>query len=108
MKNKPTQFRQGDVFITRINKLPENLTPSKREKGRIILAHGEATGHAHAISEKKAKAFRDEADVSYLDIATALAEVQHEEHATVHLPRGHYRVIRQREYSPESIRNVAD
>lgn len=108
MKQKPFIARQGDVLIQRISKLPENLTPVPREHGNIVLAHGEVTGHSHAISEKEAELYTDEAGVSYLEIATALAEVQHEEHGTIPLKRGVYRVIRQREYSPEAIRNVAD
>jgi hypothetical protein len=35
-------------------------------------------------------------------------QVVHQEHATIELPAGNYRAIRQREYSPEAIRNVAD
>ena len=36
------------------------------------------------------------------------AQVVHDEHATIALPPGKYRITRQREYSPEAIRNVAD
>ena len=42
-------FRQGDVLIIPVAKLPDCLEPMKRERGRVILAHGEVTGHAHAI-----------------------------------------------------------
>jgi hypothetical protein len=34
--------------------------------------------------------------------------VVHEEHAAIPLPKGWYRVIRQREYVPGSVRLVAD
>ena len=34
--------------------------------------------------------------------------LEHDEHETIQLPPGDYRIIRQREYSPEAIRNVAD
>jgi hypothetical protein len=36
------------------------------------------------------------------------ATVTHEEHGPITLPRGTYRVWRQREYSPEAIRVVRD
>ena len=35
-------------------------------------------------------------------------EVTHEEHATLTIPPGDYEVKRQREYTPEEIRRVAD
>jgi len=34
--------------------------------------------------------------------------LEHDEHDPIPLPRGNPEVIRQREYSPEAIRNVAD
>lgn len=104
----PFTARQGDVLIERINALPvADIKPVDRENGRIILAHGEATGHAHAIAER-GTLHRQNETVSYLEIQEALALLQHDEHATIELPAGVYRITRQREYSPEAIRNVAD
>lgn len=110
MKTIKTQHRQGDVLIERIDSLPANLTKIAREGGRVILAHGEATGHAHAISDERCDLFRSEqeAGVTFLEVREAVAALKHDEHSTIALPRGNYRVIRQREYSPEEIRNVAD
>jgi hypothetical protein len=45
------QYRQGDVLIERIAKMPTSTTPVARDAGRVILAYGEVTGHAHAIVE---------------------------------------------------------
>ncbi len=104
-----THYRQGDVLIQRIAKLPAGLKPVAREHGRIVLAHGEVTGHAHAIAEPEADLYAgDAAGVTYLEVRAAMAALQHEEHSTINLGPGAYRVIRQREYSPEAIRNVAD
>ncbi len=54
MKTKTTDrhYRQGDVLLERVDSLPRKLQPVAREKGRVILAHGEVTGHAHAIADK--------------------------------------------------------
>jgi len=52
------QGRQGDVLLRRVEHIPENVTPVPRENGRIILAHGEATGHAHAILDEAAELVR--------------------------------------------------
>lgn len=111
----PLHFRQGDVLIERIDKLPETAK-RQRVKGPIILAHGEVTGHAHAIKRGTVTLYKDPAQeekdgvdaVGYLEIAEAMALLEHEEHAPIPLPPGVYRFRRQREYSPQEIRRVAD
>ena len=111
MKTKiKTHYRQGDVLIERIPSLPANAKKMARENGRVILAHGEVTGHAHAITDKHADLYSavDSGDVTFLEITEAVAALEHDEHATITLEPGTYRVTRQREYSPEAIRNVAD
>jgi len=106
-KEEPMQYRQGDVFIERIGKLPKGLKQHKRDGSRIVLAYGEVTGHAHAIAEETAESFVGENGEIFLSV-DAPAEVKHEEHSTITLPIGTYRVTRQREYTPGEIRNVAD
>ncbi len=101
-------FRQGDVLIERIEAIPSNVKPVPRENGKVILAHGEVTGHAHAIKAKSVHHYADGTGVTFLEINQALADLKHEEHATIPLARGKYRVTIQREYSPAGIRNVAD
>ena len=108
MKTIQTTYRQGDVLIQRVAKLPAKLTAIPREDGKVVLAHGEVTGHSHAIAEAGVKFGRDDSGATYLEIADALAMLTHQEHGTIELPQGAYRVTRQREYSPEAIRNVAD
>src|SRR5574337_1804601 len=46
---KPQQIRQGDVQLQPVAKLPEGCKELPPEGDRIVLAHGEVTGHAHAI-----------------------------------------------------------
>lgn len=102
-------FRQGDVLIIPVKSVPKKLTEIPREDGRVILAHGEVTGHAHAIHSPRVTMFREDGSGAglYL-IANGPAEIVHEEHATVALPKGLYEVRRQVEYTPEAVRNVAD
>jgi hypothetical protein len=105
MKNKiKTQFRQGDVLIESVTGLPDD---AKKVSGRVILAHGEATGHAHEIDEDSAEAWKRDAQTVAVRVKK-LTEVKHQEHAPIPVKRGNYRITRQREYSPEAIRNVAD
>jgi hypothetical protein len=103
-------FRQGDVLIVAIAAIPAGVTALQRENGGVVLAHGEATGHAHAIKGPHVRLFRDpEPPALFLRVSgNAPVALEHQEHDTIHIPPGDYHVIRQREYSPEAIRNVAD
>lgn len=120
MKSKtPILFRQGDVGLQRVDSIPTGATPAKVD-GRIVLAYGEVTGHAHAIyaTDYAARNRIDKSPVRHAKLWDAGAErflqviettaLHHEEHAKIVLEPGIYRVIQQREYSPEAIRNVAD
>jgi hypothetical protein len=99
-------YRQGDVLIQQIEKLPQGCNLVEWE-GRVILAYGEVTGHAHAISTDYAKMYTWEGD-RLLEIKPG-AKLVHEEHATIMLPEGFYKVIQQREYVPEAPpRDVLD
>jgi len=58
MKNQPQQmFRQGDALIRAVAAIPANATDVTPKGERIVLAHGEVTGHAHAIAEGEAREF---------------------------------------------------
>lgn len=105
-------FRQGDVILKRIDDIPPDVKEYKRdERNRALLALGEVTGHAHAISSDKAKVFGYSPEnlglEKYLEV-TEEAALTHEEHATINIAPGKYHVIIQRVYSPEEIRNVVD
>lgn len=100
--------RQGDVIVVKVKDIPADAKLLKREKGRVILAHGELTGHAHAISDRGARLLETAAKMTFLEVTDETVHIRHEEHAPVALPKGFYRVVRQTEYSPEALRNVAD
>lgn len=108
---KRFQVRQGDVLVEAVDKIPAAAKAVKPDNGRTILAYGEVTGHAHALPGSVAKLFRvaDESSITgtYLSVIKPTA-LKHEEHAPIEIPVGKYRVVIQREYSPEAIRQVAD
>jgi hypothetical protein len=102
-------YRQGDVLIIPVESIPARLEPVAREGGRVVLAYGEVTGHAHAIKAEGAALFRDPNLVAvFMTVTGDPVALEHDEHSTIVIPPGDYRVIRQREYTPEEIRNVAD
>jgi hypothetical protein len=110
--NKTSQliYRQGDVLIQRIGSLPEDRKKLDRENGRVVLAHGEVTGHHHSLVDAEVDLYSSPADVgvTFLEVREAMVALTHQEHETINLPTGVYKVTRQRQYSPEAIRNVQD
>lgn len=107
-------YRQGDVLVRRIADR-QRTGKDASEQGRVILAHGEVTGHAHevvgaagvATQAPPAQFFEDPNGRRFLFVDRTCA-LTHQEHGTISLAPGCYEVVRQREYSPEAIRNVAD
>jgi hypothetical protein len=111
-ENEMDPVRQGDVLIVPIDPadVPAATVKVARENGRVVLAHGEVTGHAHAIVEESAELVTAEgaAELYLLVHGTEPVDLLHEEHATIPLLPGAYRIVRQREYTPETPVLVAD
>lgn len=108
-----------------------------KEHGRAILAHGEVTGHHHEVLDAcethdpaelsiPACDFFEEPDGRRILLAHRACLLRHQEHAPIALDPanpeqfrqgdvfglpigdGAWEIRRQREYSPEAIRTVAD
>lgn len=107
------QIRQGDILLVRLDQTPEAFVADRRLKriararGRLVLAEGEATGHAHVIDSEEAELLRAGEQLLDADQAAELyllvhgpepVPLVHEEHASLSVPPGVYRVVRQREY----------
>ena len=100
-------YRQGDVLIRRVAEIPEGTVPVKRDAGRVVLAYGEVTGHAHAMTDGGVELLEAHPG-RYLRV-TAASDLRHEEHATIRVDPGVYEVVIQREYDDvEEWRQVAD
>ena len=107
-----TQAAQGDLLITRIDALPDDLTPVKPDNDVYILAHSE-TGHHHTVEQSNVSLFRPANDefVAYMvvELPTVLRhERAFDTHAPLSIPPGTYRINRQREYTPEGFRRAVD
>jgi hypothetical protein len=110
-------YAQGDILFEAVSNFhPSGLILSARPDGGLVVAEGELTGHRHVIYDR-ATMFRDDAlaqdipaelYVGHVRVEGDAAELRHEEHAPLTLPRGTYRVRRQRELEPKDARIVAD
>ena len=98
-------YRQGDVLLRKINQLPKGKR-TKRISGEVL--EGEATGHIHRIRELEQAEVLEIGNGLFVSVGEDGVSLVHEEHKTIELPPGDYEITRQREYSPEAIRNVAD
>ena len=110
MQKMKKQGRQGDVLLTVVDAEPSGNEVG-RESGKVVLAHGEATGHAHAIAAMDVALFMDEKTLArHLDTRGSTQPIlDHEEHEAFQLPAGKtIEVVRQRTYTPQGLRNVAD
>lgn len=100
------QIQQGDVLIEKIENDNFNKKLSKIQKRGWILQDGEITGHQHRIEEKeKAEMYEYyddylKEDCLLLKILKNQTEVKHEEHESLFLDKGVYRVSRVNEYDP--------
>lgn len=104
-------YRQGDVLIRRVKSIPTNVEAVARDNGRIVLAYGEVTGHAHVILDEAAELVRTaDTNQRFLRVMAAIGvSLKHEEHGTITLPKGVFEIVQQREYvAPEITRQVAD
>jgi len=106
-------WRQGDLLFVESDKIPSGFSSRRSD----IILKGEATGHSHRIVNG---AIFEEPD-KYGSISNRLitrrelflrvengGRVVHEEHATLELPSGIFKVIFQREYSISGWINVRD
>lgn len=103
------KFRQGDVYIFQVDS-----TEDKKfmKVPNFILAEGEVTGHKHNLMplEGGEVSVKKVSDMEiFVDIKGTGAQVVHDEHETITLEPGTYRVQIQQEYDPATYRRyVAD
>ena len=112
MKKFQNVCAQGDIYIRRIDNLPVGVVPVAPEKGVNIVTHSE-TGHHHVMDAENVTLHRlpDSIMDCFLVVkeATPLEHQRpHDTHEPILFEPGVYHVRRQREFSPEGWRRVAD
>jgi hypothetical protein len=103
-RTTPTVYRHGDVIVMTVDEIPA----SAKRRNHLVLAHGEMTGHSHRIAERGAAEVYESGGETYLRVVKEPATLVHDEHASIPLTIGAYRFWKQREYSPEAIREIRD
>lgn len=89
-------YRQGDLIIKPINKLPENLKIVNKEN-RFVLAEGEQTGHKHLLVAERMEILQDTNGKFYFNFGNSV-ELTHQEHKTITILPGIYEVGNEQEY----------
>jgi hypothetical protein len=91
MKKMTEWIRHGDVIIEKV----EEVKGKQTKTTQTILAEGEVTGHFHKLSCKSMLVSEYEGN-KYLEIKQD-AVLEHQEHDTLQIPTGKYKVYIQRE-----------
>lgn len=120
MKTFEVQARQGDVLLTRLDKLPKGAKPAKPLQGEFVVAHSE-TGHHHVVPESGATLFESANDpfVAFLVVdndaetpegpgVELLHKRSFDTHESLRVPPGTYEVYRQRQEGIKGWERVAD
>jgi hypothetical protein len=102
-------YRQGDVLLISTEDEPTGRRRKRDRRDRIVLARGEATGHAHVVTDPGATLYGTSLQKRFLEVlADGGVTLSHEEHGAIRLAPGVYRVVRQREWVAEGSRWIAD
>ena len=109
---------QGDIIIERVADAIPGKSMTVDSDGAVVLARGEVTGHRHRFTgDSGVVMFRDDGlarelapdlYIDHVNVPATGGALLHEEHGTIDLPPGTYRIRRQREWSAEQARVVAD
>jgi hypothetical protein len=102
------QIRQGDVLLNEIDVGRESLEDNiPIAQDRKVLAYGEKTGHSHVLTGDVN--FYNATGNQVLCRVNSGAQLVHEEHRNIDIPKGDYLVIIQREFDAvRGIRRVMD
>src|SRR5580704_13513732 len=111
-------YFQGDLCIESVDDAAldgARVVPPARD-GALVLAEGEESGHRHAFYDGGGALFHfgalaqdvpDDLYIGHLRIDADAAELRHEEHNTITLPKGLYRVRQTRGRGPLRDRHRA-
>jgi hypothetical protein len=108
---------QGDVCFVRVDEIPEGFTQTKTGE-RLTVAHSE-TGHNHDVMGIDMALYENPRDpmICYLSFGGESVDAIHLRDTATHetwrllgdlAKKTTYKIVRQREYTPEGWRRVED
>lgn len=99
-------FQQGDIILEKVVRLPDDC----KKLGHLVLAEGEVTGHKHEVLPQGNLIKLVEKDGQMFVKSKVDFKVKHDEHGTIEIPDGIYKVRKVREYNhfAEEAREVKD
>jgi hypothetical protein len=87
-------YRQGDVLLQRVIKLPPYARHRlSDQEARIVLAYDQFTGHSTAVSTAFATFYIGQTDEERYIVTTLGARLVHESHPSIELAPGVYKVV---------------
>jgi hypothetical protein len=110
-------YAQGDILFERLDDTTVfGRLIHAQERDAVIIAEGELTGHHHKLlgtvaffrDDGLARDIPDDLYVGHVQVKGAPARLEHEEHATLELAEGTYRVRRQRCLEPSEVGLLGD
>jgi hypothetical protein len=103
-------FRQGDVILEKIDMAVNNciIEESATMEDTKIIAYGEATGHSHFFDDSISKngsqvsLYKEinQQNPTMVIIKDKTALLKHQDHLHICIPKGIYRIKRERSYNP--------
>lgn len=128
MKKISIPAEQGDVTLIQAEipaALLSNAKKRKSQKGRVILAYGEATGHHHSLDAKKSfvleanddlrKLFNAQVGIppqaNILDGVLVVEKddvLEHQEHNHIAISKNIHWIVIEQEYTPGRIQRTLD
>ena len=95
-------YRQGDILLERIYKIPEHIMNhyqpqhQQQTQDNYIIAHGES-GNQHRMS-KHVLIFENPENKGeiYVQVLSQDTDLIHQEHKSIHIPQGIYKIRRER------------
>ncbi len=106
MEKVKQQYRQGDVLVNKVDEIPAGAKKVEW-KGRVVLAEGEATGHAHTVTVDGVTEYKTDDNRRFLQIEKT-KRLNHQEHDTLVLKPGTYEITQQVEVWMDEVRQVMD
>jgi hypothetical protein len=119
MKKTGDCIRQGDVLLIRADRsaITKEHKAVPRDGGRVVLAIGESSLHAHVMRDPGVCLLSREGisdrvltvmDMCDLELEGGESAPGIPRHGAIHVPPGTYIVRTQREWTGEEVRNAAD